>query len=99
GLSAGLSKGLTVSGGVKYYKQTGLNSFSPFTRIQSNLSNNLFLLADYLYQGRFHVSLDYLSVGGFQVITDYSRNDPKMRFGFSQPLERIGIQLTLPVKI
>ncbi len=99
GLSAGFSKGLTVSGGVQYYKQTGFNSFSPFARIQSNLSNNLFLLADYLYQGRFHVSLDYLSAGGVQVITDYARNDPRMRFGFSQPLERMGLQLTLPVRI
>jgi hypothetical protein len=98
-VALGLWNRLTVAVGAQYYKEPGFNPVALLGRVHWYVSSNLFATADYANGERFHTSVEYSTVGGFQIGADYQRMAERQRLSSSQPIERIQLTSSLPTSV
>ncbi|APG60330.1 hypothetical protein [Christiangramia salexigens] len=94
----GLSRQLSIGGGLEYLSTLNKNRFMPFVHSSVNLRSRFFLNGEYIYGLGFRGNFNYTSPSSLRLDFNYSRynkDQDALRFRYR---EEIQARLALPVK-
>ncbi|HLN21842.1 MAG TPA: SPOR domain-containing protein [Bacteroidales bacterium] len=98
-LNYGLSRRLTIGGGMEYLSSLKNTPFMPYVNASWSAFNNLLLSGEYTYGVRLRGTLSYRTLSNIQVNLDYTRYDEEQEALFYNYLEERKGSVSIPLKI
>lgn len=95
----GVTRRLTVGGGIEYFSGLSVNPAMPFINASFGLTNNLLVSAEYMYKVRTRGTLSYRLPSNMQLDANYTWYDPEQKAIWHNYREERKIALSVPVRI